>query len=96
MKPILGSQPRFGLVLNLDLSQISKLRAFREYPRQKYSNPVPPTTPELASGFRRRIDYFNAWRLRVDQFRFDQDVWRSQDALQGLGWRLYEADRSVS
>jgi hypothetical protein len=42
VKPILGSQPRFGLVLNLDLSQISKLRAFREYPRQKYSNPVPP------------------------------------------------------
>jgi hypothetical protein len=66
VKPTFGVAAPAHLVLNLDLGQIPKLRAFREYPRQKYSTPsLPLTIPELVAALRAfRIDYFKCMALQ--------------------------------
>jgi hypothetical protein len=67
-----GGPPRRSWTseVRTDRSKISKLRAYREYPRQKYSTPsLPLTIPELGDPHPLAVTSigFRNSRLRLDQ-----------------------------
>ena len=77
-------------------SKILKLRAFREYPRQKYSTPfLPLTVPQLVAAYPTpgcmALQGLQLFPMPQPALCFSQEFWRSRMLGGGLiGRRMYE------